>query len=188
MTSITPQHQDRHAKARVTVDAALFHYDRKMHALKVLLVERLNPPCQGAWALPGGFLDEDDQSLEQAACRELMEETSITLPQSRFFSCGSFGDIGRDPRGRTITAAYVALISSDEASTASAASDARSLSFFNIADLPELAFDHGAIIQAALLTLVLRLGSRFQIDNLVPESLFADLDSAVDLATGLILT
>ncbi len=173
------------AAARVTVDAVVFKYQR--HCLQVLLVERLNPPCQGSWALPGGFLDEDDISLEQATGRELAEETSISLPQSRFFSCGSFGDIGRDPRGRTITAAYVAVISEAEAATASAASDARTVAFFNVAELPALAFDHGAIIQAALLTLVLRLGSRFQIDNLVPETLFADLDSAVDLATNLIL-
>lgn len=177
-----------HASARVTVDAAVFQYDRSRHILRLLLVERLYPPCQGDWALPGGFLDADDQSLTAAVSRELSEETSLHLLQSRFFSCGAYGDIGRDPRGRTVTAAYVALVSESEAKLAKAASDARALEFFDLDKLPALAFDHGAIVQSALLAMVLRLGSRFQMDNLVPESIYSDLDSAVDLATSLILS
>jgi 8-oxo-dGTP diphosphatase len=178
---------DKHASARVTVDAVILHYDSKRQMLRLLLIERSNPPYQNSWALPGGFLDEDDSTLTVATRRELLEETGMDIAPERFFTCGSFGDLGRDPRGRTVTGAYVALVTESEATSVKAGSDARSVSFFDLNDLPALAFDHGDIIHSALLHMVLRLGSRFEMDNLVPEALLRDLDDAVEVATQLLL-
>lgn len=180
--------EGRHANARVTVDAVVLHYEAKRQMLRLLLIERSNPPYQGAWALPGGFLDEDDKTLPIATRRELLEETGLDIDPKRFFSCGTFGDIGRDPRGRTVTGAYVALVAEDEAQQVKAGSDARAVQFFDLNDLPELAFDHGQVIHSALLHMVLRLGSRFEMDNLVAENLLRDLDEAVEVATTLLLS
>lgn len=114
--------------------------------LKVLLVKRLIPPYQGQFALPGGFV-VNDESLEEAARRELFEETGtadVYLEQLY-----TFGDAHRDPRGRVITVAYYALISEDKSPLA-AGTDAAEAKWFPLSSLPDLAFDHREIIEYAL--------------------------------------
>jgi len=111
----------------------------------VLLIRRGNPPFQGYWALPGGFLDPNE-SLETCAARELQEETGLVgLP---LVQIGAFGDPGRDPRGHTVTIAYLACVPSVDCG-AKAADDAVAEGWFPLSRLPALAFDHFKILQHA---------------------------------------
>lgn len=122
-------------------------------ALNVLLIERAHQPFKGNWALPGGFLN-DNEGLDQCAARELAEETGVSgvyLEQ-----LGSFGDPGRDPRGGVVSVAYFALVPADE-HVLLASSDAASAQWFAFDDLPELAFDHDSILQAAHARLAAKL-------------------------------
>lgn len=127
----------------VTADIVIFTIrDRK---LKILLVRRAGEPYRGAWALPGGFV-ESNEALDQAATRELEEETGVTgvfLEQLY-----TFGEPNRDPRERVITVAYYALIPSDRLRL-QAADDAEAVGWFAMDDLPALAFDHADIIAMA---------------------------------------
>lgn len=116
----------KYLEVSVTTDVVLLMFDQ---GLKVLLIERRFAPYQGAWALPGGFLDAADATLEAGALRELQEETAVSLSAQRLFSCGSYGDVNRDPRARTVTAAYCAVVGPDEVSTATAGDDAGKLAF-----------------------------------------------------------
>jgi 8-oxo-dGTP diphosphatase len=128
----------------VTVDCVVFGFDEG--DLKVLLVRRDVEPFRGKWALPGGFVREDE-SLEEAARRELREETGIEkLYLEQLYT---FGDIGRDPRGRVITVAYYALVKL-AAYDVNAATDASSAAWFPVADVSRLAFDHEKILEVAL--------------------------------------
>jgi 8-oxo-dGTP diphosphatase len=114
--------------------------------LKVLLVKRGIPPFEGQFAIPGGFVLADE-SLDAAALRELKEETGVAdLYLEQLYS---FGDPGRDPRGRVITVAYFALISPDRSPLA-AGSDAAEARWWSVGALPTLAFDHGKILNYAL--------------------------------------
>jgi 8-oxo-dGTP diphosphatase len=114
-------------------------------SLSVLLVQRGNPPFRGSWALPGGFVEEGEQVIE-AAPRELAEETGLRTGELQLL--GVYDTPGRDPRGWTVSVAYLARIQS-EVSVAGAddASDAR---WFALGSLPELAFDHALILADAL--------------------------------------
>jgi 8-oxo-dGTP diphosphatase len=106
------------------------------------------------WALPGGFL-EIDEDLDACAERELLEETGIEgVYLEQLYT---FGSPQRDPRERVISVAYFALSQSDNLSP-KASSDAALTAWFSIGELPELAFDHGEIIQTALKRLVSKLG------------------------------
>lgn len=128
----------------VTVDAVVFGYDEA--DLKVLLVQRKSAPFKGRWAFPGGFV-EMDEGLDDAARRELEEETGITrLYLEQLYS---FGAPKRDPRGRTISVAYYGLAKLSE-HPVRAASDAKAVSWFPVAGLPPLAFDHDEIMRVAL--------------------------------------
>jgi len=89
-----------HPRPAVTVDVVLLC----RRPLEVLLIKRGRPPFKGSWALPGGFVDKAE-SLEAAAARELLEETGIDGIQLK--QIGAFGGPGRDPRGHTISVAYV---------------------------------------------------------------------------------
>ncbi len=135
----------------VTVDIVPFSLRRK--GLKVLLIRRKNPPFQGRWALPGGFLDMDEE-LADAAERELAEETGLTPRMMRQLS--TYGRLGRDPRGRTISVAFIAAISPD--AEPRAASDAASLAWHDPNNPPEMAFDHDEILRDAMRWLFLNLG------------------------------
>lgn len=127
----------------VTVDCAVFGFDES--DLKVLLVQRALPPFEGHWALPGGFVGIDE-SINDAARRELEEETSLS---TRFLEqLYTFGAVDRDPRERIISVAYYALVRLEDHNI-KAASDARNAAWFSVSDLPKLAFDHDQILQTA---------------------------------------
>lgn len=126
----------------LTVDIALFTLlNQKLH---ILLIQRKHDPFAGAWALPGGFVDENE-SLIDAARRELREETGIDLQELEQF--GTFGDQGRDPRGWTVSVAFLSIAKADV--KLRPADDAAAAKWFPMTDLPALAFDHDRIIAAA---------------------------------------
>ena len=135
----------KYPRPSLTVDCIIFGLDDSSR-LKVLLIQRANEPFIGAWALPGGFVDEDE-TLETAALRELKEETSVeNVFIEQLFT---FGDPGRDPRGRVVTVAYFALINLTQHRIA-ADTDAQDVKWFLLDELPELAFDHKIILDMAI--------------------------------------
>ena len=129
---------------QVTVDLVIFTIrEQQLHAL---LIERGVPPFAGRWALPGGFIREGE-TLEHAALRELEEETGVRdVYLEQLFT---FGDPGRDPRGRVVTVAYYALIAADKAPLV-ARTDARAARWWPVAHHPALAFDHERILAYAV--------------------------------------
>lgn len=128
---------------QVTVDIVIFTIQEGI--LKVLLIKRAIPPFLGQFAIPGGFVQENED-LDEAALRELKEETGVA--DVYLEQLYSFGDPNRDPRGRVITVAYFALISPDR--TLTAGSDAAAAAWYPVDQLPPLAFDHATILDYAL--------------------------------------
>ena len=112
---------------------------------KVLLIQRGNPPFKGAWAFPGGFMDTNE-TTEECAIRELEEETGLRL--SKIQQIGAYSKVDRDPRGRTVTVAYLAIV--DEPVTVTGQDDAAQAEWFPIDALPPLAFDHEDIMRDAI--------------------------------------
>lgn len=130
----------------LTVDCVIFGLDLEEESLRVMLIERDLEPFAGMWAVPGGFV-RAGESLEDAAARELREETGIAdvfLEQLY-----TFGEPRRDPRGWVVSVAYYALVSPEKYHVA-AATDAREARWFPVTHLPKLAFDHGEILKTAL--------------------------------------
>ena len=129
----------------LTVDCIIFGLDESSR-LKVLLIKRAKNPFKDAWALPGGFVDENE-TLEYAALRELKEETGVSdVFIEQLFT---FGTPGRDPRGRVVTVAYYSLINLAEHKIG-ADTDAQDVKWFPINSLPPLAFDHAEILETAI--------------------------------------
>ena len=129
----------------VTTDSLIF---RKMDKVwHVLLIERNNEPFKGFWALPGGFL-EMDEDLDTCAARELQEETGLTGIGLHQFH--AFGKPLRDPRHRTISVAFWGIDRTQQ--KASGGDDAARAQWFALDKLPVLAFDHLEIIRKALAT------------------------------------
>lgn len=128
----------------VTADCVVFGKEAD-GSRKLLLIRRGHPPYEGCWAFPGGFL-EMDETLEQCALRELREETGI-VPKDSIEELKSFSAIDRDPRGRTITIAFLVEIPLTEARGQDDAAEAR---WFPLDGLPPLAFDHDEILKVAL--------------------------------------
>ena len=114
---------------------------------KVLLVRRGNEPFRDCWALPGGFM-EMDETIEHCAVRELQEETALQVAESDLRLIGVYSAPGRDPRGRTVTAAYAVQVPAD--TSAIAGDDAAEVRWWSLDELPPLAFDHAQIINDAL--------------------------------------
>ena len=112
---------------------------------KVLLIQRGNPPFKGAWAFPGGFMNMDE-TTEQCAIRELEEETSLQVTE--LHQIGAYSKVDRDPRGRTITVAYLVLV--DEPVAVTGQDDAAKAKWFPVDALPPLAFDHEDIMRDAI--------------------------------------
>ncbi len=130
----------------VTVDCIVFHKDAK--DLKVLLIRRGNPPFKSQWALPGGFVDMDEE-LEDAAIRELQEETGLKL--NGLTQMHTFGKIGRDPRGRTISVVFLGFADKETAQKVKGGDDASDAQWFDVKEVPPLAFDHNEVLKFALL-------------------------------------
>ena len=128
---------------RVAVDIVIFTIQSGV--LKVLLVKRKIKPFVGQFAIPGGFI-HDDENLDEAALRELREETGVT--DVYLEQLYSFGEPDRDPRGRVIAISYFALVSADR--TLKAGSDAAEASWWPVNELPQLGFDHAKILDYAL--------------------------------------
>ncbi|MFE7429787.1 NUDIX domain-containing protein [Streptomyces sp. NPDC057545] len=112
----------------------------------VLLIERGWDPYEGHWALPGGHVDPGETS-RAAAARELREETGVRVDPAHLRQVGVWDGPGRDPRGRYVTVAYLALVQAD--TEAVAGDDARAARWWSNASLPPLAFDHADILAAA---------------------------------------
>ena len=148
----------------VTVDVILFTYAEEH--LQVLLIRRCNKPFAGAWALPGGFVDIDE-SLETAAARELFEETGVR--DIHLEQLATFGAPDRDPRGRVISVAYIALAGSNIMRATRAGDDASAAAWFDVYNLPRLAFDHDRILDAAVQRLRYKLENTAQGLHLLPE-------------------
>jgi len=124
----------------VTSDVAVLRLEE---VPEILLVQRKHPPFEDEWALPGGFL-EMDETLEEAARRELEEETGIKAGELIRFDTYDRPD--RDPRGRTITQVFVAVWK-ESMGEPKASSDAKALAWYSLTELPALAFDHHLIIR-----------------------------------------
>ena len=112
---------------------------------QVLLIQRRDEPFKGCWAFPGGFMDMNE-TTEQCAIRELEEETGMKV--SDIQQIGAYSKVDRDPRGRIITIAYLAIIDSPIA--VKGADDAAIAQWFPLSSLPQLAFDHADIMQDAV--------------------------------------
>jgi 8-oxo-dGTP diphosphatase len=135
--------QYEYRRPALTVDCVVFGYDGA--ELRVLLIQRGLPPFEGRWALPGGFV-QVDEPLEEAARRELAEETGV----SRVYleQLYTFGDPDRDPRERVVSVAYYALVKLSDHKV-QAATDARNAAWFAASEAPSLAFDHDRILAMA---------------------------------------
>lgn len=112
---------------------------------KVLLIQRGFAPFKGCWAFPGGFMNMDE-TTEQCAIREMEEETGLAL--STMTQIGAYSKVDRDPRGRTITVAFLAVV--DKPLDVIAQDDAAKAKWFPIKELPPLAFDHADIMADAI--------------------------------------
>src|SRR6266581_3026515 len=134
----------KYPRAALTVDCVVFGFDEG--ELKVLLIERALAPFKGRWALPGGFV-RVEETLDEAARRELIEETGLTnvfLEQLY-----TFGAVDRDPRERVVSVAHYALVKLSE-HNAKAATDAANACWFPVSKVPKLAFDHAEILSMAM--------------------------------------
>jgi len=154
----------RYPHPAVTTDVALFTI--RADALQLLLIERGNEPFKGSWALPGGFVDIDED-LDDCAARELAEETGVE--NLYLEQLGTFGRPGRDPRERVISVAYLALAPETQLSVR-AGDDAAAAAWFPVKALPTLAFDHDEIIAVAHRRLVSKLDYSTIAFQLLPET------------------
>ncbi len=131
---------------KVTVDAVVFGYSRE-EGVSLLLIKRKYDPFKGSWAIPGGFV-LDEESLEDAVERELQEETGLRI--NYLEQLYTFGKPDRDPRSRIVSVAYFGLVKSSQFQKLRATTDAEEAAWFNFKKLPKLAFDHKKILNVAI--------------------------------------
>lgn len=163
----------------VTADVVLFTIQDGQ--LKVLLIQRKHPPFQGAWALPGGFVRQDE-SIDEAALRELHEETNVSSVYLE--QLATFGEPDRDPRERVITVAYYALINW-ERFRLKAQTDAQAAAWFPVKQLPALAFDHRQIITYAVERLRHKVNYTTVCFQLLPQQFtLTELQTAYEIILG----
>ena len=163
---------------KLTVDAVIFGYESNPR-ISVLLVERKYEPFANMWAIPGGFV-KNGETLEEAVYRELQEETGVDIGYLE--QLYTFGEPKRDPRQRIVSVAYFGLVKPD-AHELNASSDAKEAKWFDVNDLPQLAFDHDKVLESALKRLRSKityepigfelLGERFPFSDL--ENLYTTL-------------
>lgn len=147
----------------VAVDAVVFTILNR--DLKILLIKRKNSPFRGMFALPGGFI-EKDENLDQAVARELYEETNVKnifLKQLK-----AYGEVKRDPRGRIVSIAFMALIDAEKIRLKSRM-DAERAQWVSVYELPELAFDHTGIVKDALEELGFEILNTTIASQIMPE-------------------
>ena len=132
----------KYPRPAVTADSVVITREAEP---KVLLIQRGNMPFKGGWAFPGGFMNMDEKT-EQCAIRELEEETGLRV--SKIQQIGAYSKVDRDPRGRTVTVAYLAIV--DEPIAVIGQDDAAKAEWWPLSDLPHLAFDHYDIMQDAI--------------------------------------
>lgn len=152
-----------HPEFKMTTDVVVLRedMDKDFHFIKgtkVLLIKRKNPPFQGSWALPGGFVNKEEH-IHEAAARELQEETGLIFDPDSLEFVGIYEDPKRDERGRIVSVAYFdyvhykeqdgAMVSCGSQGEPKANDDATELAWFDMDKLPSLAFDHGEMILAA---------------------------------------
>ena len=133
----------RYPHPAVTADCIVFVCQNEK--TQVLLIKRGSEPCKDMWALPGGFMNIDE-SAEEAAIRELKEETGIDVKEVT--QVGAYSKVDRDPRERVITIAFYTVI--DNPVKAVGQDDAKQAEWFTLDNLPTLAFDHSEILSAAI--------------------------------------
>jgi 8-oxo-dGTP diphosphatase len=171
----------RYDRPSVTVDVVIFSILEEQ--LKVLLIKRKAWPCEGMWAIPGGFV-QMNESLDEAAYRELVEETNVTREQIYLEQLYTFGDPGRDPRTRVITVAYFALVAADKLHPL-AADDAIDVAWFSVYHPPALAFDHAQILDYALTRLRYKLEYTAVGFQILPEKFtLRELQDAYEIILG----
>lgn len=132
----------KYPRPSVTADCVVI---TKESDSQVLLIQRGGEPFKGYWAFPGGFM-EMDETTEQCAIRELEEETGLRITEVK--QIGAYSKVDRDPRGRTITVAYLARI--DVPIDVKGLDDAANAQWFPLSSLPQLAFDHADIMKDAI--------------------------------------
>ncbi|MCA9709871.1 MAG: NUDIX hydrolase [Myxococcales bacterium] len=166
----------RYARPAIAVDIVVLTIRHEL--LQVLLIRRGLPPFKGQWALPGGFVRVEGgrsgrgESLDGAARRELREETSLDVDDVWLEQLHAFGAPTRDPRGRVISVAYLAVVSPERFSQVAAATDADDTHWVPADDPPALAFDHAEILAFALAHLRARLAQDPRVAfHLVPREL-----------------
>ncbi len=145
---------DKYQRPSVSVDIVIFSIIESH--LKVLLIKRKQWPFEGNWAFPGGFV-RMAEGLDEAAYRELKEETSLDRADVYLEQLYTFGQPARDPRLRVITVAYVALVGVDKLKAPVAGDDAAEVGWFSVYQPPQLAFDHNHILEYAITRLRYKL-------------------------------
>lgn len=169
----------KHPHPAVAVDLVIFTL--KEVKLQVLLIERGLEPFRGSWALPGGFM-RINEDLEEAALRELREETSLS--QCYLEQIGAFGAPDRDPRERVVSIAYFAILSADKVAL-QAGSDARRVRWCSWSELPNLAFDHRQILDAARGKLLEKMNrTTIALEFLAPEFTLTELQGVFETVQG----
>lgn len=169
MNKVTPKiDQD----IKVTVDAIVFGYNQE-NGISVLLIKRKIEPFLNEWALPGGFV-LNHETLEEAVERELLEEAGVSI--NYLEQLFTFGKPSRDPRMRIISVAYFGLVKSSDFSLF-ASTDASEAAWFNIYDLPSLAFDHKEVVEKAIARLRAKITYEpIGFELLDPKFLFSQLE------------
>ena len=174
------QYTYNYPRPALTVDIVVFTLRESQ--LQALLIQRGSEPFAGMWALPGGFVHMDE-SLEEAAQRELNEETGVSAAYLE--QLYTYGQPLRDPRGRVVSVAYFALIPASAPFRDEGGSDAARASWFSVEELPALAFDHAEIVQYALRRLRYKLEYSAVGFELLPEEFtLTEIQSTYEIILG----